>query len=43
MQNKPNFPYFSPKNDDFKKNKANLSQFKPIKANSNPICRKGKN
>ncbi len=23
MQNKPNFPHFSPKNDDFTKNKAN--------------------
>ncbi len=33
MQNKPNFPHFSPKNDVFTKNKAN----------SNPICRKGKN
>jgi len=39
MQNKPNFMSFSPENDDLTKNKPNLSQ---NKANSKPICRKGK-
>ena len=50
MQNKPNFMRFSPENADFTKkqtqfkpnkakNKPNLTQFK---ANSNPICLKGK-
>jgi len=34
MQNKPNFPHFSPKNDDFTKNKPNSN---PIKAKTNPI------
>jgi hypothetical protein len=29
MQNKANFPHFSPKNADFTKNKPNLTQNKP--------------
>jgi len=34
MQNKPNFPHFSPKNDDFTKNKPNSN---PIQTQFNPI------
>ena len=40
MQNKANFPHFSPENDDLRKNKANSkpiqTQFNPIKANPKP-------
>jgi hypothetical protein len=51
LQNKPNFPHFSPENDDFTEKqtqfKPKQSQFKPkqtqFKPNSNPIFRKGKN
>jgi hypothetical protein len=43
MQNKPNFPHFSPENDDFAKKQT---QFKPnsnpIKANFGPILRVSK-
>ncbi len=34
MQNKPNFPHFSTKNDDFTKNKPNSN---PIQTQTNPI------
>jgi hypothetical protein len=41
MQNKPNFPHFSPEKTDFKKNKANSnpiqSQFNPIRTQLKPI------
>jgi hypothetical protein len=51
MQNKPNFPAFSPKNDDFMKkrtqNEPKRTQFsviikgaKPIQTQTNPICQK---
>jgi hypothetical protein len=46
MQNKPNFPHFSPKNDDFTKNKANSNpiqtQFNPIQSQFNPISKPNK-
>jgi len=34
MQNKPNFPCFSPENDDLRKNKPNSN---PIQTQFNPI------
>ena len=34
MQNKPNFPYYSPENDDFTKKQT---QLKPIQSQFNPI------
>ena len=41
MQNKPNFPYFSPGNEDYAKNKAktnpNKPNFRPISRVSKPI------
>jgi hypothetical protein len=40
MQNKANFPHFSPKNDDFRKNKPNSkpiqTQFKPKQTQFKP-------